>query len=884
MSEPPPRHLGPYELVAIIGAGGMGQVYRARDPRLGRDVAVKVLPAEVAADPDRVRRFETEARAAGALNHPNILAIHDIGTHEGRPYVVAELLDGESLRERLGAGPLPVRKALEYGAQIARGLAAAHARGIVHRDLKPENVFITREGRIKILDFGLAKLVQPLDSLMTSAQTGQVATSPGAVLGTVGYMAPEQVRAQPADHRADIFGLGVVLYEMLAGRRAFGGDSAPEVMTAILREEPPAVSERTPVPLALERLIQHCLEKNPDERFQSAQDLAFDLEALTTGSGVSAPPAVRAGSPWFRRIAAAAIALAVLAVAFAAGRLAAPLPTESVLQVQRLTDLVGLEEAPAVSPDGRAVAFSSQVGGSRQIFVRLIAGGAPLQITDGAGEHLLPRWSPDATAILYHTLPPAGGGTGALAEVSALGGPSRRIVGSLGGGDISHDGRRIAFFRATGEGVELAVAERDGSSSRAVARFEPGPYFLHPRWSPDDRFISFQQGYIFEHDLFIVPSAGGEPRQVTRESTLLSGYSWREDGSGLVFSSARGTTVFYLPTFSLWEARLDGSALRRVTSGESSYVEPDIRAGRLVASRMRMHFDLWRYPIDQDPAVSVQRGLQVTRQTGHVQTPSAGPGDREVVYLSDSGGHGNLWVVTPETGATRQITFERDPSVRVGVPVWSPDGSRIAFFTNRDTEAQGGNWTVSPDGSNLRQVARTGGWATWSADGRWLYYLDLLRPGEIWKMPAEGGDPVLVRTDGATRPALSPGGTLYYTVELPAVSGGADYEIRAAEPEDGPSRVLARIPATRIPVWQLVHPVISPDGRWLALPLTDGVTTNVWLLSTETGALRQVTDFGDRATFIARRLSWSSDGRYIFAAVGEGDADIVLIDGFRSGR
>jgi eukaryotic-like serine/threonine-protein kinase len=884
MREVPRRQLGPYEMVAVVGAGSMGEVYRARDPRLGRDVAIKVLPPDVAADEDRVRRFEIEARAAGLLNHPNILAIYDVGTDDGRPYVVTELLEGESLRDRLRAGPLPVRKALDFAAQMARGLAAAHAKGIAHRDLKPENVFVTREGRIKILDFGLAKLTEPPDPLRTTAPTGLVGTAPGVVLGTVGYMAPEQVRGQAADGRADIFSLGVVLHEMLSGQRAFGGDSAPEVMTAILREEPPPLTERVAVPAALDRLVQHCLEKNPDERFQSAQDLVFNLEALVAPSDTTVSPLTRIDRPWRRHASAAALALVALTAAFAAGRLTMPAPAEPRLQVQRLTDLVGLEEAPAISPDGRAVAFSAQVDGSRQIFVRLIAGGAPLQVTSGAGEHLLPRWSPDSTAILYYTHPPAGQGTGALAEVSALGGPSRRIVASLGGGDISHDGRRVAFFRATGEGVELVVAARDGSGIRAVARFERGAYFLHPRWSPDDRFISFQQGYIFDHDIFVVSSAGGEPRQVTRENTMLSGYTWREDGSGLVFSSARDTTVFYLPTFNLWEVDLDGSALRRVTASETSYLEPDIRAGRLVASRMRMQFDLWRYPVDHDPADNVRHALQVTRQTGHVQTPSAGPDDREVVYLSDSGGHGNLWVVTLETGAIRQITFETDPAVRVGVPVWSPDGSRIAFFTNRDTEAQGGNWTVSPDGSNLRQLARTGGWAAWSADGRRLYYADLVM-GEIWKMPAEGGDPVLVRTDSATRPALSPdGGTLYYTIELPAVSGGADYEIRAAEPEDGPSRVLARIPATRIPGWQLVHPVISPDGRWLSLPLTDGVTTNIWLLSTETGDLQPVTDFGDRATFIARRLSWSTDGRYIFAAVGEGDADIVLIDGFRTGR
>jgi len=271
--------LGAYEIVAPLGVGGMGEVYRARDPRLGREVALKVLRAAVAADTDRLRRFEQEARAAGALNHPSVLAVYDVGAHRGIPYLVTELLEGETLRERLRAGAVPWRKALEWGRQIAGGLAAAHDKGIVHRDLKPENLFVTGDGRVKILDFGLAKVTGPtvpVDSTLA-------ATDPGVVMGTAGYMAPEQVRGRPADARADIFAFGAVLYEMLAGSRAFKGDSHIERGHAVLTKEPPELSA-SGVPPAVERVVRRCLEKLPDERFQSARDLGFALEALLGGT------------------------------------------------------------------------------------------------------------------------------------------------------------------------------------------------------------------------------------------------------------------------------------------------------------------------------------------------------------------------------------------------------------------------------------------------------------------------------------------------------------------------------------------------------------------------------------------------------------------------
>src|SRR5271155_4022856 len=296
--------LGPYEIQSPLGAGGMGEVYRARDARLGRDVAIKVLPEALAKDADRLRRFEQEARTIAALNHPNILGIHDIGTYNGAPFLVSEFLEGGTLRDKLQAGPLPARHAMEYALGIAQGLAAAHDKGIVHRDLKPENIFITRDDRVKILDFGLAKLVRPEGNLETATTLTMQSpsTMPGVVMGTIGYMSPEQVRGEPSDGRSDIFSFGTVLYEMLTGKRAFKKETAAETMTAILKEDPPELTDTGwQGPIALQRILSRCLEKSPDRRFQSASDLAFAMDALT-GTGTTQSAAMAAveetRDPW----------------------------------------------------------------------------------------------------------------------------------------------------------------------------------------------------------------------------------------------------------------------------------------------------------------------------------------------------------------------------------------------------------------------------------------------------------------------------------------------------------------------------------------------------------------------------------------------------------
>ena len=350
--------LGPYEIVSSLGAGGMGEVYRARDPRLGRDVAVKIVSGEGPPSPERLRRFEQEARAVAALEHPGILAVHDVGTHEGCAYLVFEVLEGETLRERLSRGPIPVRKAVEIGGQIGAALAAAHARGVVHRDLKPENTFLVREGRVKLLDFGLARLTQAPDD--TGERVTRTDTDRGAWMGTPGYVSPEQLRGGAADARSDIFALGAVLYEMLCGRRAFDGGTRADTLSAILdRDPPPMTVAGGPAPPALDKLVRRCLEKDPDDRFQSARDVAFALDALSTGSvSESAAPLVPATPTrrWLQAGAALLVAAALVGLGFLGGRRASDKPPPTFKQ---LTFRRGWVDQARFAPDGRTVIYGA---------------------------------------------------------------------------------------------------------------------------------------------------------------------------------------------------------------------------------------------------------------------------------------------------------------------------------------------------------------------------------------------------------------------------------------------------------------------------------------------------------------------------------------------
>jgi Tol biopolymer transport system component len=529
--------LGPYEVVSPLGAGGMGEVWKARDPRLGREVAIKVLPASFSADEERLRRFEQEAKAAGLLNHPNLTAVYDIGSHDGAPYVVQELLEGETLRALLAGGRLSVRKAIDHAIQIAHGLAAAHEKGIVHRDLKPENVFVTKDGRLKILDFGLAKLTQAeAGGGATNLPTAAAGTEPGVVLGTLGYMSPEQVRGRPTDARSDIFSFGAILYEMLSGHRAFHGDSAADTMSAILKEDPPDLSVTNQgIAPGLERIVRHCLEKNPEQRFHSAHDLAFDLEALSGTSGLSSPAASLAGQSTRRgalRIAGLALAgLGALALVYwvgtrTSGAGAASSGTATVVH-NRLTFRRGNVLFARFTGDGQTVVYGA-AWGDRPVEIFLSRIGSPETRSLGIpGASLLSVSPSGELAVLLKKGNLFGTtGDGTLARVPLAGGTPRQMLEHVVAADWAPNGTDLAVVHLVDGAtvLEYPIGKRLATS----------PGLGTPRVSPDGKHVAvidFENG----NPVIAVLDAAGTRQELAKGLAYIDTLAWEPSGKEIWF-------------------------------------------------------------------------------------------------------------------------------------------------------------------------------------------------------------------------------------------------------------------------------------------------------------------------------------------------------------
>jgi Tol biopolymer transport system component len=708
-------------VLAPLGAGGMGEVFRARDTRLARDVAVKVLPARLAEDEDALARFEREAKAVAALSHPNILAIFDFGRHDRIAYAVTELLEGESLRERLKSGALPARKAAECAIQIAHGLAAAHEKGIVHRDLKPENVFVSRDGRVKILDFGLARqLGAGAPGEDSGSPTEAHHTEPGTVLGTVGYMSPEQVRGQAVDHRSDIFSLGSVLFEMATGGAAFKRDTSAETMTAILRDDPldapePASRSSRLTP-GLERILRHCLEKAPEERFQSARDLAFDLEALSGSTRSGTTPATSAAGTRLRipALLAWAAALTLLGLGFGLGRVghgsAGPGPSPQASFTQ-LTFQAGALRYPSVSPEGQSFVFVGESGGDLDIHLQRVGGTNPVNLTaDSPAEDSEPAFSPDGSQIVFRSTREGGG----LFLMGATGESVRRLTDQGNNPAWAPDGKEIVYsserlqrfwpYARSGFGELWALNVASGEKRRLT---RGGPLdAVQPSFSPHGHRIAFwglRTGG--QRDLWTVSRSGGESSvvSVTDDADLDWNPVWAPDGRFLYFASDRGGTM------GLWRVAIDEASGRASGAPQplsvpfpvACYVSVTRDGRKLLVAGAAGTDSIER--IAFDPAQARTLGAAEVVFASSLRLFSLGvSADGERIALSSGGRREDLYTLQRDGTGLRQLTNDafKDRS-----PVFLPGGERLLFYSTRSGQYEA--WSVRLDGSGLTQLTRT---------------------------------------------------------------------------------------------------------------------------------------------------------------------------------
>jgi serine/threonine protein kinase len=758
--------LGPYEIVAPIGHGGMGEVFRAHDTRLARDVALKVLPEAAHGDWERFQRFEREARAAGALNHPNVVVLYDVGSQEGSPYLVSELLEGETLRERLLRGPLGPARAVEIAVQVARGLGAAHEKGIVHRDLKPENVFLTADGHAKILDFGLAKLLGP-DSLGSGGDPGTAAqTGSDVVVGTVGYMAPEQVRGDSVDGRADVFAVGACLYEMLSGRRAFRAGSAAETMAAIVREEPPDLSSiRRGLAPQLDRIVRRCLEKQKAARFQSARDLAFALDSLSGASLETGPGLLTGLVPW--RLASglrrAAVPLATLVVGAGAGTLLTALlykaPPTPPATLRALTHS-GVDSSPAASPDGQLVAFASRRGGRSRIWLKQIRGEGETALTGGPAD-ADPRFFPDGQSILFSRTDERT--ETSIWRVPVVGGEERRLYTGATSGDVSPDGTEVVFLRVLrpeDRSSALLVGPVAGGKERELARFTT--IVSSPRYSPDGDLVALSEEGSVQSGVpgsIVLVSRDGRVRRIPLSHTARqpSAVAWLGSGRSLL-AGVFDASVPHARTVGLYLMRMPVAGGRSEAlawwpaGGRTLDVLGD---GRVVFESVTTRESLREVPVAAEgPTRWLTHGTATDRQ------PVYSPDGKWILFSSDRSGQLDLWMLSRETGALRRVT---DDAAQDWDPAFSPDGLRILWSSDRTGRFE--IWTSALDGSDARLLSRGGFEAenpVFTPDGSTLLWGSLHRGREgIWRSRPDGSDAKLLAR-GATLqlPEVSPDGRL----------------------------------------------------------------------------------------------------------------------------
>jgi serine/threonine protein kinase len=870
--------LGPYEILSLLGAGGMGEVYRARDPRLKREVAIKVLPADRMADEDRRRRFIQEAQAASALNHPNIVTVHEIDSVDGVDFIVMEFVAGETLDQMIPRQGMRLDKVLRLAIPIADALGRAHAAGIVHRDLKPANVMVGDGGEVKVLDFGLAKLVIPRETgeeSETKTHDGDLAplSQMGTVVGTLGYMSPEQAAGGNVDGRSDVFSFGVLLYEMATGRRAFAGNSAAEVLAALMKDQPTPVSEVvTDLPKELDRLIQRCLRKEPERRFQHMLDVKLELEQIKeeTESGLTAAaPARRRRGVW---LAAGLAAAVVVATAVVLWRRTREIPLEPPRLVP-LTSMRGSEEGASFSPDGDQVAFTWN--GEKQdnfdIYVKAVGSSDMRRLTTDPAMDIMPSWSPDGTQIAFVRLGPEGP---RIHLISPVAGSERKLSDfplTFATPSWSPDSRWLLAVRArAGTGQLLAPAGSgslyllpvSGGEPKALPMPQEAGEISSAWFAPNGRHLAYLatvgfSAYLAVVDLDSAYMPSGAPRRVTRRPVWPdAGWCWTRDGKSLLFGGEWGIQR-------LWRIEIEGNREPQpVEIAGYGAMRPVVaaRRDRLAFVKDLKDKDIYRFQVGRadEPVIT---------SSYDEQDPEFSPDGRTVAFVSQRSGLREIWLAGADGSNPRQLT--RSAGLYQGSPRWSPDGRRIAF----DSEGEDGRWsiwTIDADGALAGRLTRRPGdqnLPSWSRDGRFVYFAarpaDTVAPDyDVWRIPAAGGaEERVTQKGGAAAYESMDGKTLFFARRAASASS-----LLALPLAGGAERELAKC---------VVSFTVGPAGIYtlgcegFALSLIDPVTGQGRLLGKVGGA-------------VGGSISVSPDGKAVLYTkrVNEG-SDLMMIDNFR---
>jgi len=790
------ERFGRYIIGAALGTGGMGEVYRAADDRLGREIAIKVLSPSLAEDAEFLHRFRREARTASALNHPNIITIHEIGEADGRHYLAMELIDGETLQERMARGKLPLKETLRIATQVADGLAKAHAAGIVHRDLKPANIMITRDGFAKILDFGLAKVAAPEQLSPVAAATEGPQTKAGIIVGTVGYMSPEQSEARPLDHRSDQFSFGSILYEMVTGARAFDRTTAIRTIMAILDEEPPPIADRapdTPEPLCV--VIEKCLAKRPRDRYEDTALLAAQLHALrellSDESSATILRRISTASVRRRRRRGRVALLGVAAViaGFLVWRLLSPAASPPLTYgaaralISSERQLSGLD----LSPDGKTLVYAAETGDGVDLFIRRVAGGRESNLTgaeDPLADEFAPDFSPDGDLIAFVRHHPRERRT-EICTISSGGGPIRLVLPQATEPTWSPDGRRLAFLKVLEDGHRaLATAKPDGTDQKTLLRADAQyPFFEQSAWSPDGRTIAVVRGRGgVAKEVWLVPAGGGDARRLDTGDYMTDDPVFTPDGRALICTSNR-----FGPT-NLWLFPLDGGDPEQLTRGTGPDELPSIaRDGSLVWLNAR-----WRYHLRlHDLASGEVRELH--RHAAFVWGPAFSPDGKQVAFSRcEQEGDWHVWTVPVAGGEARKLTASAHREI---YPRFTPDGHAITYFTWSQTERD-----------------------------------------RLWQVPVGGGPPEALRPEPDADEGYAEFSPDMKTLAFARAEGGAEHVYLAPSVATGDAHRLTDSPST-LPRW-------SPDGAWIAFAADRGYSGGISLVRPDGTGERRITDYG----------------------------------------